>query len=213
MNPLEHATPLDAQTGLTAANTCELEPLADMLTEMGEDDLDDYEGTKLVVDGDLVVDGNLDLGTDDVSVLIVRGNLVVEGYFRDRSDDGPTLTVIQGDLRAKNAITAGLLEVHGNMRVTEAIVGDYNHGGALVRGTLTADLLMPVEIPYEVRGEIDVQESLPAFQVRLESPPRRLAPRFYQADSSGKTQLFAGEAGDGFKQAIERGESILVEGS
>ena len=57
----------------------------------------------------------------------------VSNLFRDYCHDGPSCTIILGDLYAKNAIIAGFLEVK-NMDIKETIFGDYND--ALVSGDL-----------------------------------------------------------------------------
>jgi hypothetical protein len=178
-----------------------------MLMDMAKE-LDDY-GPAVVYDGDCAIEGDFDTGDQELAVLIVRGDLIVSGTFRDRSDDGPTVTVVLGDLRAKNVITAGILEVTGDMVVHEAIVGDYNDGSALIHGSLRTDLLMPVDIAYEVRGELTAEEQIPGFTTKLTFVPKRLHPRFF-VEGDGGAELFAGEASDRFVQAIMAGESILV---
>lgn len=190
------------------ADECQHPGVAGMLSDMSDDGLDDY-GNVVIHEGDCIIEGDFDTDDQELTALIVRGNLIVSGTFRDRSDDGPTVTVVLGDLRAKNVISAGLLEVKGDVVVSEAIVGDYNDGGALIHGDLSVDLFMPVGIAYTVRGEVSAKEQIPGFTASTDFVPERLHPRFFAARDDGGADLFAGTAGDTFVDAIAAGESIL----
>lgn len=203
------ARPITLEELRSMAEECEHSTVRELLGDMAEDGVEDYDGNFLTIDGDCVVVGDLDTDEHEIAVLVVRGSLTVGGYFRDHSDDGPTVTVVLGDLRAKNVVTAGLLEVKGSMVVREAVVGDYNDGGVLIHGGLQADLFMPMEIGYAIRGEVTAREQLPFATTRLDSVPQRLHPRFFVA-TEGKAELFAGEVGDAYVAAIANGESILA---
>jgi len=207
---MDHARDLTPADLADLVETCHHPAVVELLREFLEDGTEDYDGRFLVVDGDSAVDGDLDTDDHEITVLVVRGNLTVGGTFRDGCDDGPTVTVVLGDLQARNVVTAGLLEVLGDMRVEQAVVGDYNDGGALVHGRLVTDLFLPVEIRYEVRGALQANEEVPAFTTSLPFVPRRLARRFFAVTDTG-AELFGGEAGDGCVTALAAGESILAE--
>jgi hypothetical protein len=206
---------MDAARDLTPADLtmllerCQHRAVRGLLSEWSEDGTDDYDGGFRIVDGDLVVEGDLDLDDEELAVLVVCGDLTVGGLFRDACDDGPTVTVVLGTLRARDVVTAGLLEVHGDLVARQAVVGDYNDGGALVLGDLVTDPFLPVDIVYEVRGQVRAEEAVPPFTTELSFVPQRLAPRFYAVKGAGAV-LFAGEGGDGHVAALAAGESIVV---
>ncbi len=73
---------------------------------------------------------------------------------------------------------------------------------------------MPVEIEYEVKGDIVAKEHIPAFiNNELTAAPHRLHARYYGTGENGGITLFAGEAKDEYVAAIVRGKSILVDNS
>src|SRR4051794_32311176 len=64
----------------------------------------------VIVDGDLVIDGDLDTFAQRICRLVVTGSLRVAGLYRDY-DDPETAVFVLGDFVAGRAITSGALAV------------------------------------------------------------------------------------------------------
>ena len=183
--------------------------IREYLSEIAEDGLEDYDGQFLAHDGDLHIDGSFD--TDDLNLTfwLIIGDLIVDGLFESRCNDGPSMVIVRGNLRARNVLTAGFLEVGGDLCAQEAIVGEYNDGGALVQGALQAQVFLPFDHGFDIRGTNHAQETLQGLQCR--PPPTRLARRFFRVDDGGRcARLFAGEADDSSMYSeLRAGRSIL----
>ncbi len=122
------------------------------LAEMARS-MDDYDGDALYWDGDLVVAGDLRVADVDAAVLVISGDLVVSGLYD--APDEHSFVVVRGDLRAADMITASSLDVFGDVAVTGIVLGDYNDGGAHIRGDLRARLFAPCDHPFRVDGTVD----------------------------------------------------------
>jgi len=172
--------------------------------------LEDYSGQFLVHDGDLRIDGDFDTGDRDLTALVVRGNLRVSGLYQDTCNDGPSQVIVFGDLCAANVLTAGYLEVTGDLVVNEAVVGDYNDGGALVHGALRAALFLPFDHAFAIKGDNRAKETI--HNLNAKTRPRQLAKRFYAAaEDSGTFRLLAG-ACNALEADLGAGRSILASG-
>lgn len=127
-------------------------------------EIEDSAVDALLVDGDLIIHGNLDTGDHgeredgepEATLLVVRGDLVVHGLYRDACNDAPDLVCVLGELRAEHVISAAYLEVQGNLRVAGIVVGDYNDGAAKIGGDLAARLFAPADHGFAVAGAIQV---------------------------------------------------------
>lgn len=128
----------------------QLKPMTRVVRDMLKE-IEDYEGDFLVHDGDLHVEGPLEVHALSCVVLMVRGSLTVDGCYSD-ADDPQTITFVEGDLKAKGVVTAGFLEVRGDAIVEGAFLGDYNDCNAKIGGTLRCDLFFPEEHFFEVGG-------------------------------------------------------------
>ncbi len=115
------------------------------------DDMAGYAYDSVVVDGDLVIDG--DFATFDHSLcrLVVTGSLKVSGTYRD-CDDPETAVFVLGDLEAKNAITNGALCVGGSVIVEEALVGFYNDHCAEIKKHVQCGLFIPENHHFGIEG-------------------------------------------------------------
>jgi hypothetical protein len=89
-----------------------------------------------VADGDLHIAGDLILVTENVFVLAVNGSLVVDGLYRDY-DSPESFLLVSGDMRARDVITMGYLNVDGSL-TTGTLIGDYNDGTARIGGDVRA---------------------------------------------------------------------------
>ncbi len=121
------------------------------LTEMAGA-MDDYDGQAYVWDGDLVVDGDFRTADADVTLLVVRGDLVVSGLYDAPNEH--SFVIVTGSLRAADVITASSLDVLGDLHASGVVIGDYNEGGARIRGDLHAKLFAPTDHPFRVDGKI-----------------------------------------------------------
>ncbi|MBP9085690.1 MAG: hypothetical protein KBG15_06200 [Kofleriaceae bacterium] len=115
---------------------------------------DDYDGDLLVHDGDLLVQGDLNVATTfGAHTLFVLGNLTVTGCYSD-SDDPQTVTQVTGNLTAGAVVTAGFLEVHGDVTVAGPLLGDYNDCSAFVGGSVRCELFYPEEHHFTIKGDL-----------------------------------------------------------
>ncbi len=155
------------------ADRFELQPMAKVIRGMlGE--IDDYDGDVLLHEGDLVAEGPLTVAELGALVLVVRGDLVVKGCYAD-SDDPQTITLVEGDLRATGIVTAGFLEVRGDVRCAGPFLGDYNDCNCLVHGSVHCDIFFPEEHFFEVRGDLVARVALGNVAHRVSGPGARPA--------------------------------------
>lgn len=100
-------------------------------------------------EGDLHIAGGFD--ATPCPLLIVTGDMTVDGLFED-ADDPETIVCVAGTLRARNLVTAGWLDVGGDLIVAECVIGDYNDCSANIQGTLRARFFFPEEHSFAVGG-------------------------------------------------------------
>lgn len=115
-------------------------------------DVPNWYTDAFVCDGDLRLD-QFNSGLQKVALLVVKGDLIVDGHYQD-SDDPECLVIVTGTLKAKSLITAGWLEVHGDLVVDDALVGDYNDCSAEVFGDARARFFYPEEHFFKVHGSL-----------------------------------------------------------
>lgn len=129
------------------------------LREMARE-MDAFDGDAMLVEGDLNVPG--DFRAKDVGViwLVVKGDLVVDGLYEDTCDDAPDHVFVAGSLRAADVVTAGALDVGGDLVASGVVVGDYNDGDARVRGDLRARLFAPYDHAFRIDGKIRAEAVL-----------------------------------------------------
>jgi predicted acyltransferase (DUF342 family) len=138
--------------------------------------MEDFDGDALLWEGELVVDG--DFRTSDAGAiwLVVRGDLVVSGLYEDTCNDAPDHVFIEGSLRAADVITAGNLDIRGDLRATGSVIGDYNDGGMHVRGDVHARLFGMFDHPFRVDGKVRADYVLWNQQLGDEKPPKGETP-------------------------------------
>ncbi|MCW6003969.1 hypothetical protein K1W54_05135 [Micromonospora sp. CPCC 205371] len=127
-----------------------------------------YATDVLLADGDLHVPGDLDLAAEQVYLLVVRGDLTVGGYYRD-SDDPESFLLVTGEMRARDVVTAGWLEVHGDL-YTGRLIGDYNDCSALIGGDVHAELFYGEEHWFTVGGRVDASVVVDSPRMSGECP-------------------------------------------
>lgn len=109
----------------------------------------------LLADGDLLIPGDLDLADEGAYLLVVRGDLTVGGCYGD-SDDPESFLLVTGDMRARDVVTAGWLEVHGDLH-TGRLIGDYNDCSAWIDGDVHVELFYGEEHWFTVGGRVDAK--------------------------------------------------------
>lgn len=132
-----------------------------------------------LVEGDLEVEGPLDLFRQGLTGLVVTGSLVVHGCYED-SDDPESGTFVLGDMTADNVVSAGWLCVGGSLLVRGGLVGDYNDCSATIGGQTRAQFLHTEEHWFGFGGDVHVDLVLgrprgewPASTVLAKVPPSR----------------------------------------
>lgn len=87
--------------------------------------------------------------------IIVDGDLTIDGaLLNDEQDFGPFLVVL-GTLTVKNvAISGAPLHVGGDLVVSGAFHGYYNHGSTRVEGALDANLFLAQDYFVVLRGDV-----------------------------------------------------------
>ncbi|MET8148799.1 hypothetical protein ACIBSW_17590 [Actinoplanes sp. NPDC049668] len=133
------------------------------------DEFDDYVTDVLLIDGDLQVAGDLDLTEERAYLLVVRGDLTVGGYYGD-SDDPESFLLVTGDMRARDVVTAGWLEVHGDLYAGR-LIGDYNDCSALIGGDVHAELFYGEEHWFTVGGRVDAKVVVDRPRMSAGLPP------------------------------------------
>lgn len=131
-------------------------------------ELQSYGTDVLFVDGDLHISGDLDLSDEEVYLLVVRGDLTVGGCYGD-SDDPESFLLVTGDMRARDVVTAGWLEVHGDL-YTGRLIGDYNDCSALIGGDVHAALFYGEEHWFTIDGRLDANVVIGTPRTSAECP-------------------------------------------
>lgn len=103
--------------------------------------------------GDLIIQGEMDTYTSGFNFLLVQGNLEIQGLFESYNDPH-AFVIVMGDMKAQNIINAGYLEVHGDLRVENALVGDYDYGEVYVVGDTSAHFYFPESLPFMLQGNV-----------------------------------------------------------
>ncbi|MFH9202030.1 hypothetical protein ACH4KO_10070 [Streptomyces anulatus] len=116
------------------------------------DESEDYTGDVWFVDGDLHIPGDLDLTDESVYLLVVLGDLVVDGAYGD-SDDPESFLLVTGNMRARDVVTGGWTEVHGELRA-DRLIGDYNDCSAYIGGDVHAQLFYGEEHHFTIGGAL-----------------------------------------------------------
>lgn len=141
---------------------------AEQITE-ALDEIGDYNSDILYVAGDLHIEGDLDLAAEGALLLIVNGNLRVDGAYTDQ-DDPETYLLVTGDMHARDVVTAGWLEVHGDLRVGR-LIGDYNDCSAYIGGDVLADLFYGEEHFFTIEGELGADVVIGQPRLMIDDEP------------------------------------------
>lgn len=133
------------------------------------DEIEDYTGDVWFVDGDLHIPGDLDLTDESVYLLVVLGDLVVDGAYGD-SDDPESFLLVTGNMRARDVVTGGWLEVHGDLS-TDRLIGDYNDCSAYIGGDVHARLFYGEEHHFTIGGALIANAVIGLPRLEIATPP------------------------------------------
>ncbi|WP_342375926.1 polymer-forming cytoskeletal protein [Myxococcus stipitatus] len=88
-----------------------------------------------------------------IGLLIVEGDLVVKGRYED-SLDPESVVIVTGSLRARDVITRGFLEVHGDLVARQSILFLDNDACAEVFGDVHAPFVYTSQHAVKVHGGV-----------------------------------------------------------
>jgi len=108
-----------------------------------------------ICEGDFYLDGDMEFPYQDYAIIMITGNMEVTGFIRTYVDEPDTFLIVHQNLKAKNLMNLGFLEVWGDMTIEESLVGDYNHGAAYIAGNVKANFYYPEEHYFDIRGKTD----------------------------------------------------------
>ncbi len=116
--------------------------------------LDVLEVDVRVAEGHLHLDADLDTFDDHrLGLLIVTGDLIIRGGYFD-TDHPPIMLLVLGSMTAGRVITAGWLDVLGDLTVDGPLIGDYNDCSARIGGDVRCGLFYPENHHFEVGGRL-----------------------------------------------------------
>lgn len=104
--------------------------------------------------GDWKINSDFDPFDFNISNIIIDGNLYVDGVLNIK-DDPRTLFFVIGNINAKSLINSGYLIINGNLSIEQSLIGDYNHGSVTVFGNTKADFFHPENHFFELKRDID----------------------------------------------------------
>lgn len=133
------------------------------------DEIEDYTGDIWFVDDDLHIPGDLDLTHERAYLLVVLGDLVVDGTYGD-DDDPESFLLVTGNMRARDVVTAGWLEVHGDLS-TDRLIGDYNDCAAYIGGDVHAQLFYGEEHHFTIGGALSAHAVIGRPRLEIATPP------------------------------------------
>jgi hypothetical protein len=136
------------------------------------EDPDSFDGNVYIHDGDLSIPGDFIVHDAGVLILVVRGNLTVGGAYQD-ADDPQTIVLVTGNFQARDVVTAGFLEVHGNMTVRDRLIGDYNDCQAWIGGDVTCALFYGEEHFFHIGGAFKAEHILGRPRMKSAHPVPR----------------------------------------
>ncbi len=118
------------------------------------DQLDELQSDVLLHRGNLKIEGDLaTFRPPGIALLIVDGDLTITGTFESTMDP-TTIVVIGGNLRARNIVNGGFLEVHGNVTAQNAALFLDNDPCSEIMGNLIAPFLYTQYHSAKIHGAI-----------------------------------------------------------
>ncbi|MEK5280746.1 MULTISPECIES: hypothetical protein [Paenibacillus] len=89
----------------------------------------------------------------EVIIIFIEGNFTVDNLY-NKETDGAIGLLVTGNLSAKNIAVGGQeIYVSGNLMIEEILCGSYNHGETIVKGDLSAAVLVQDdEYSFKVDG-------------------------------------------------------------
>lgn len=88
-----------------------------------------------------------------IRLILVKGDLFVTRFIFNDETDGASGLIVLGNLQCPNIIVGGQeIYVQQNLVVDEVYWGDYNHGELMVKGNMTAAVLIQTDYNVTVSG-------------------------------------------------------------
>jgi hypothetical protein len=107
-----------------------------------------------VIKGDLILDWSKELTAQNVVAIVAQGDLKIEGSLINTNFDGGPFLFVAGKLEAKRIDKRGaFVAVLGDVRLKGPSLCEYNHGGLLIGGDLTAEWLLNLDHDVTVSGQ------------------------------------------------------------
>ncbi|MBQ1105052.1 hypothetical protein ACH4MN_06970 [Streptomyces anulatus] len=132
--------------------------------------IEEYDGDIWLADDDLHIPGDLDLTPERAPhLLVVLGDLAVDGVYGD-SDDPESFLLVTGNMQARDVVTAGWLEVHGDLS-TDRLIGDYNDCSAYIGGDVHAQLFYGEEHHFTIGGALSAGVVIGRPRLEIATPP------------------------------------------
>jgi len=133
-------------------------------------------GDVVVVDGDLEIEGDLDLWDRKLVSLVVCGSLRVSGLYCETDD--PTMGVfVRGDLTAARIDTIGGLCVDGTLTAREVLIGRHNDYSAIVGGDVVTPVFVPEQHLFQIGGTLRADLVLGSLaRVKQAKPNKAIVP-------------------------------------
>ncbi|MFF9566224.1 hypothetical protein [Streptomyces sp. NPDC014685] len=132
------------------------------------DEIEDYANDIWLVDHDLHIPGDLELA-QSAYLLVVLGDLIVDGVYDD-SHYPESFLLVTGNMRARDVVTGGWLEVHGDLN-TDRLIGDYNDCGAYIGGDVHARLFYGEEHHFTIGGALSANAVIGQPRLEIATPP------------------------------------------
>lgn len=107
-----------------------------------------------VIKGDLLLDFSEELEEKNVVAIVALGNLKVEGAIVNSNLEFGPMLFVAGNLEAKRIDKGGsFVATLGDVRLSGPALCEYNHGGLLIGGDLTTELLLNLDHDVTVSGK------------------------------------------------------------
>jgi hypothetical protein len=132
------------------------------------DEIESYTSDIWLADHDLHIPGDLDLD-ECAYLLVVLGDLVVDGVYVD-SHYPESFLLVTGNMRARDVVTGGWLEVHGGLS-TDRLIGDYNDCGAYIGGDVHAQLFYGEHHHFTIGGALNADAVIGEPRLEIATPP------------------------------------------
>ncbi len=131
----------------------------------------------------------------DEASYVVDGDLVIDGDIAASEEGG--FLVVRGNLRVGNLLIGGpMVHVLGSLWADHAIATDYNHGTLRVDGDVRAAIIAAEHL-FEIRGALDCASTIDFGGFRVAAPSFQPTLTRQQAARESKDYLVAAVLNEG----------------